>query len=298
MQIRTDIASEIRDRKMKEYSVKNEGRLDGVICLEEETDEITKTRIDIVSSEGERIIGKPCGAYITLDISRARRLGAQGFVKTADLIASELAGLIKGGSVLAVGLGNADMTADALGPSAAKRIIATRHIKEREEVLFGKAGFGDVAVLIPGVLAETGMEAAVQIENAVRELDIDNVILIDSLASGNISALNNTVQITDTGICPGSGVGNDRGEISKKTLGVNTVAIGVPTIVDTATLILSAYGDEALPDCARSAADRARGCYVCSKDAGRAVYELGKTIGYAVNKLCHKDIPYDEMAYM
>lgn len=299
MLFRTDIAEEIRDEKMKGYSKDHKGEIDGIAYKQKAVDGIRVTEIKVISPKGERAIGKPMGTYITVDTSGIWRHSDKGFAACTEVIARKLSDLIPcADTVLAVGLGNLQITADALGPRTAEKIIATRHIKDKTPLLFSSLGLGNVAVLTPGVLAQTGIDAMAQIKAACREVKPSVVILVDSLASRSTDALNKTVQITDTGISPGSGVGNDRGEISEKTLGVPTVALGVPTIVDAATIIASAFEDARIPAAAAAAMERCKGCYVCAKDQDRAVSELGRLIGFALNRFCHRELSLSEMAYI
>ncbi len=297
MGIRTDLASELYEGYMKKYAVTHKGEPDGVKMTEKRKNGVSVTDITVENDNGAEAIGRPKGRYVTVDVGRIWQANAEKFKHSADIIAETILSMSpKKASTLVVGLGNRSVTADAVGPSAAAHVIATRHIKEKEKTVYDSAGFGDVAVITPGVLAETGYEAAEQIKAAVRALAPERIIIIDALAARKLSTLESTVQITDTGICPGSGVGNDRGELSKKVLGVEVISIGVPTIVDTATLILDMFGENG-DDNVKAALMKAEGCYVCPKDTDKAVEELSRLIGYAVNKACHRFISYEEMAF-
>lgn len=298
MNIRTDLAAEMREEYMKKYAVKHKGEPDGVKFTEKRKNGVNVTEITVENENGAAAIGKPQGRYVTVGVGKIWQADADKFRAAADIIAETVDALSeRSSSTLVVGLGNRYVTADAVGPCAASHVIATRHIKEKEKTVYDAAGFGDVAVIVPGVLSQTGYEAAEQIKAAAGVLHPDRIIIIDSLAARNISTLETTVQITDAGICPGSGVGNDRGELSEKVLGVNVVSIGVPTIVDTATLILDMFPDGENNIEVKAAAEKASGCYVCPKDTDKAVEEMSRLIGYAVNKACHRMITYEEMAF-
>lgn len=295
---RTDLASELREEYMKKYAVSHKGEPDGIKFTEKRRNGVGVTEITVENEKGAVSIGKPVGRYITVNVGKIWQADADKFKNSADIIAETIVSLSRGkASTLVVGLGNRFVTADAIGPCAASHVIATRHIKEKEKTVYDAAGFGDVAVITPGVLAQTGYEASEQIKAAAGTLKPERIIIIDALAAKSLSVLETTVQITDTGICPGSGVGNDRGELSEKVLGTEVISIGVPTIVDTATLILDMFGEYEDGGAVIAAAEKASGCYVCPKDTDKAVEEMSRLIGYAVNKACHRMITYEEMAF-
>ena len=141
-------------------------------------------------------------------------------------------------SVLVVGLGNRAVTPDSLGPRVADNLSITRHIlKEYGKFAFGKEGVNSVSSIVPGVMAQTGMESMEIVAGVVKETKPDFVIAVDALAARNTKRLNRTIQVTDTGINPGSGVGNHRHGLNEKSLGVPVIAIGIPTVVDAATIV-------------------------------------------------------------
>ena len=284
MYFRSDMAKEVHDMVMKEYSKEHEGCPDGIRY----TEHGKVCTVEIFNENGAKLLGKPVGKYVTVNVGKIWETDADNFKKCADT----LSGVIKSmaqtdGCVLTAGLGNEYVTADALGPLAVKHIIATHHIKNAD--IFVKSGFGDCAALSPGVLSQTGIDATEQIKAAAERVRPCLIIIIDSLAAAGIETLSTSVQITDTGISPGSGVGNDRGELSEKTLGVPVTAIGVPTVIDASAL---------LPDGSDSEYKKLKGCYVCPKDSDRSVAELARLIGYSVNRVCHPCLPYDDMAYI
>lgn len=143
-------------------------------------------------------------------------------------------------SVLIAGLGNAELTADAVGPCTVRRMHATRHLRTHEGKLYRSLGCASVTTLAPGVLGQTGIETLEQLQGAVRCVAPDLVVIVDALAAGNFARLASTVQITDTGIAPGSGVGNRRDRIDSTSLGVPVISMGVPTVVDSSTLVWDA----------------------------------------------------------
>ncbi len=286
---------------MKEYSKEHKGEPDGIKYEIKNNGGFEVQTVEITDERGVKILGKPVGKYITLDTGRLWTTDFFKFKKAADRLAEIISKFANAeSSVLVVGLGNRYITPDAIGPLAVHNVIATRHIMNHDGSVYDTEGLGDICAMIPGVLSETGIEASEQIKGVVQRVKPDVVIVIDALAAKDIDTLASTVQITDTGICPGSGVGNDRGEISSKTLGVPTVALGVPTIVDTATLVwntLEQYSENA-EQAFGSVKDSLKSCYVSVKDADDAVNEMARLIGFAINKAFHNVLSYEEMMYM
>lgn len=236
MNFRTDLALEKRENLAT-------GEIDGVIFEKEERKGVEITTITVTNENGERALGKPIGKYVTLEVT--------AFTKNADLsdgrievLSEELLKLLpKEGTVLAAGLGNESITPDALGPRCISLLLATRHIKKELAKSLGLMPLRPVAGIVPGVLGKTGIETAEIIEAVAKKIKPCALVVIDALASRRLSRLGTTVQLTDTGISPGSGVGNTRTEISAKTLGIPVVAIGVPTVVDGATLAFDLLED-------------------------------------------------------
>ncbi len=236
MNFRTDLALERR-----EYIKEKE--IDGIICNEETVKNTKITKISVINRNGEKLLGKPLGKYITVEVD--------SFLKNPDLsddiidvLANEISSLLpKSGSVLVVGLGNEEITPDALGPRCASLLLATRHINGEFAKSIGLGDLRSTAGISPGVLGKTGIETAEIIEAVAKKINPDAVIVIDALASRRLARLGNTVQMTDSGISPGSGVGNRRSAINKETLGVPVVAVGVPTVVDGVTMALDLLED-------------------------------------------------------
>lgn len=219
--MRTDLALETREQ----YEQDNV-EISGVILREREAygGAIKITTVIIENEHGERAMKKPKGNYITIEAMGLRELYEQEREQITGILKNELGKLIslkKGQKVLIVGLGNRDATPDALGP----RVI--------KEIEIGE----NIYAIAPGVMAQTGMETAEYIHALVKEMCPDIIIAVDALAARNVNRLNTTIQISDTGICPGSGVGNHRKEISNRTLGMPVISIGVPTVVDAATIV-------------------------------------------------------------
>lgn len=290
MYFRTDMAKECLDRVMSGYAKEHEGEPDGIRYTEKKYGKTTVSTVEIYNEAGAELLSKPVGKYVTVNVGRLWEADAETFVRCADIISSVINSLRqkKDGCVLVAGVGNRYVTADALGPYAVKYVTATHHVSAAGTLM--DSGLGDAAVISPGVLSQTGIEAAEQIKAAAKVVSPSLIIVIDALAAAGIETLSTSVQITDTGISPGSGVGNDRGELSRRTLGAQVIAVGVPTVIDAAAL---------LPDgCGEREYKRLKGCYVCPKDSDRSVLELAHLIGCAVNRVCHKDLSYEDMAYI
>jgi spore protease len=191
------------------------------------------TKIEIKSDEQSRISGKPKGVYLNIEVGNIATgaIGSEGVAETLSRLLSSL--LPEFSKVLFVGLGNPHLTADALGPKTAEGVLATRHIERHFAESIGLKGLRSVAVMAPGVLGQTGMEAAEIVRAAIKTVEPDAVIVVDALAAADVSRLGKTVQMNNFGIAPGSGVGNRRKELSCRTLGVPTVALGIPTVAAT-----------------------------------------------------------------
>ena len=226
MGLRTDIAAEAST----DY-----GELEGVTVTERRSEDVTVTETVISTAEAAEKLGKKQGRYVTLELSGLKS-GDIDEEDAAHLIAQELAPMLVDGTVLVAGLGNRRMTPDALGPRCADGVLATRHIASALEKFAGITDTRPVSVIATDVLGRTGIEAQELIRGAVAQVAPSLVIAVDALCSLSTARLGTTVQISDTGIAPGSGVGNRRGELSRETLGVPVIAVGVPTVVDAATV--------------------------------------------------------------
>lgn len=229
MNFRTDLALERQEIVGKE-------KVTGVISETEEKDCVRITRIQIKTEEAAEQLSKPVGNYVTVEVppfSTDAEIFDERFTVLTEVIKDMLP---KKGTVLVVGLGNISITPDALGPKSASFILATRHISDELKKAIGFEKMRSVASLSPGVLGQTGIETGEIIKGVVDRIKPSAVITIDALASRNLSRLGCTVQLADTGISPGSGVGNARKRLDEKTLGVKVISLGVPTVVDGATL--------------------------------------------------------------
>lgn len=232
---RTDIAAEAC--QLWRESAGDKSKLPGVIAGTERRRGFGLERVEIVNDRGARALGKPQGRYISIDTGPLGAGAREQLSRCACLLAELLGELLKLGereTVLVCGLGNSAIAPDNIGPAAAKKIIATRHLREILPKEFG--GVRPVAVLEPGVLGTTGVESAEIVRAVAEKVKPGAIIAIDALAARNMERLCRSLQLSDSGIVPGSGVGNARCELSKNTLGVPVIALGVPTVVDAATL--------------------------------------------------------------
>ena len=235
--VRTDLALEEGER-IRESGVEIHG-----VILEEETRPetgILVTRVKIETKNGAKIMGKPIGTYVTLEAGQLGNDEEEYQQEVAKELSVQLQKLIPDPetekSVLVVGLGNRQVTADALGPRVADRLFINRHIiLEFGAAAYNRKKMNRVSCLVPGVMAQTGMESAEIVRGVVKETKPDLVLVVDALAARSTKRLNRTFQISDAGIYPGSGVGNHRNALTGESLGVPVLAIGVPTVVDAAT---------------------------------------------------------------
>ena len=237
---RTDLADERRDLYRKTNKLENE--IEGIESEEEQVNEKIKiTRVKITNEQGEQAIGKPRGNYITIDIKKINLLTDEKKEEASDTLANEIKKLIEEKiqfkeDILVVGLGNEEVTPDALGPNVIKNIEVTRHIIKYLPQYIDKNA-RPVSAIAPGVLGTTGIETLEIIKGVVENTKPKLLIVIDALASRSMDRISSTIQISNTGIVPGAGVGNTRKEISINTLGIPVIAIGIPTVVETAVVV-------------------------------------------------------------
>lgn len=236
---RTDLALERRDIYQKANKL---NQIDGVESTEEEiNDNIKVSRVKITNSKGEEALGKPIGIYVTIDVKKLKMAGEEEIQKTSEVLTDELKKIVEmhvnnQEDILIVGLGNIYVTPDALGPKVINEIDVTRHIIKYLPQ-YVEEGTRPVSAISPGVLGTTGIETVEILKGIVENIHPKLLIVIDALASRSIERISSTIQISDTGIVPGAGVGNTREEISENSLGIPVVSIGIPTVVELATLV-------------------------------------------------------------
>lgn len=273
MDFRTDLAVEQREMTAKHS--------DNVAVRQYARQNANVTEIEILNDEGAKELGKPKGKYITMEIP--------AFSHDSELLDGRLTAMTESirtllpdedGPVLVAGLGNEDVTPDALGPRTAHGIFATRHI---DRALASELGFGelrDVCAITFGVLGQTGMETAETIRGIVNTIHPAAVITVDALAARSLQRLGKTVQLTDTGITPGSGVGNSRARLDKETLGVPVIAIGVPTVVDAVTLVRDFTSEHKM---AKEKEDEAKAMMVCPREIDVTIRRAARFLALSLN---------------
>lgn len=238
-QVRTDLALEARESINDADSGLRGVRVDEYY---KEAEDIRVTKVTIETKNAAKAMGKPMGIYVTMEAPAMVEPDEDYHREISECLAEELLELLPNGdeeqSILVVGLGNREVTADALGPQVVDNLYITRHIvKEYGKAAYNCDRMNQVSALEPGVMAKTGMETAEIVKGVVAETKPDALIVIDALAARSTKRLNRTIQITNTGIQPGSGVGNHRNALSEESLGVPVIAIGIPTVVDAATIV-------------------------------------------------------------
>lgn len=312
--VRTDLALEEKER-FESDDVEIQG-----VVLEEDYDEeqeLKVTRVEIRTENGAKAMGKPVGTYLTLETPNLAIPDEETHMNISARLCGYIGELIRKNteekddlSVLVVGLGNRNVTPDALGPYVADHLSVTRHIvKEYGKYAMGVDHANLISAIVPGVMGQTGMESTEIVRGIVNEIHPDLVIAVDALAARNSKRLNRTVQIADTGIHPGSGVGNHRSGLTEETLGVHVIGIGVPTVVDAATIVndtmenfiaaletsdsLKGVGEvlrsynagEKYEFVKELIAPHLNGMFVTPKDVDEMIHHISHTISEALNML-------------
>ena len=280
---RTDLALEAKE--LWTESAEKETKLEGVRARDSLREGYQVTTVDILDEQGASSLGKPVGSYVTVQLDALARREEDAFGRAARAIAAELNGLLKlpeEATCLVVGLGNRAITPDAIGPGVADHTMVTRHLVEQAPEHFGS--FRPVAALAAGVLGTTGVESGELVKAVAEKIRPGYIIAVDALASRSMDRVCTTVQLANTGIVPGSGVGNHRAALNRETLGVPVIAVGVPTVVDAGTLaadILAEAGQEGLDP--EALAGAGEGLMVTPRDIDQRVADLVKVIGYGIN---------------
>ncbi len=277
MAIRTDLA--VEEHALWAQSAGAQTELPGVRAAQREVRGVGIHTVRILDEEGARQLHKPVGTYVTLETDPLRRREPSGFARTVQVMAAELGKLLdRTKRTLVVGLGNAAVTPDAVGPLTLRSLIVTRHLP----VLTQHGGFCDLSALEPGVLGTTGMESAETVRAVADAMQPEQIVVVDALAAAEPARICASIQLTDTGIVPGSGVGNSRAAFSRETLGAPVVAIGVPTVVDAQTLLPE--GQTCAP-----------GLIVTPRDIDARVRETAQVIGYALDLALHRGLRLEDV---
>lgn len=279
---RTDLALEAREMAAEK------GQVSGVSFEDSIRDGVLCQKVTVLNEEGSRAIGKPIGRYYTLNVDSLLRRESESFGGTVSALASVLQELLPergSGCTLVVGLGNRDITPDNIGPKSAESILVTRHLKSQAPEDFKM--LSPVAVITPGVLGTSGIESADYIKWVCDNLKPQSVIVIDALAARSMDRLCTTVQISDTGVTPGSGVGNSRSAVNSETLGVPVVAVGVPTVVDIRSLLadVNAQNISGLP----------KEMIVTPRNIDSEVVCASRLVAYAINCALHNGLTLEDI---
>lgn len=290
--IRTDLALEARELWQEDAGEQSELR--GVVANEESVLGHKVHRVEITDEEGEKALNKPRGNYITIELFGVSRREEEVFPRAIKVLSEELSKLLpKEGEILIAGLGNRGITSDAVGTETVSKIMVTRHLIEKLPEYF--ASFRPVSAIAPGVLGMTGVESREVISGVAERIKPECIIVIDALASRNAHRLCNTIQITDTGIVPGSGVGNSRAAINRETMGVPVIAIGVPTVVDISSVIYDIEKESGTVFSKRIMEEYGKSLMVTPKEIDTNITDVAKIIGYGINRALQPNISIQDM---
>ncbi len=273
-QIRTDLALEIKE------SLPDEDIIEGVEVTNRnyKNGNIKETIIKITNAKGAIIIGKPIGTYITVESPMLRDVDTDIYEPMVGILHKILKKLVGDkNKIMVVGLGNREVTPDSLGPKVIDNLYITRHLIKEGIVKNVK----EVSAICPGVMAQTGMETQALLKSLCRDIRPDMVIVVDALAACEASRLNSTIQICDTGISPGSGVGNNRSKINEETIGAKVIAVGVPTVISMSALMNQFNVD------AFDISPELSTMFVTPKNIDESVKRVSFTISEAINRFFH-----------
>lgn len=291
MEIRTDLALEARemiDEKCSKRMDERDALPDGMQVTTRETEYILITDIEIETDEASKVIGKKKGRYITLELKNPLLDTNELQENTCKSLAEEIKHFlellgISEPKIMVAGLGNRNITADSLGPKVTDKIVVTRHVKNMKDIDIDER-LGNICAIAPGVMGITGIETGEIIKGMLKTVKPDILLVIDALASRKTSRVNATIQISDSGIVPGSGVGNHRMELSKEVLGIPVLAIGVPTVVDAATLVKDILGTEEKPEIKEDYGNM----IVTPKNIDIAIERMSDVISAGINMATHQ----------
>ncbi len=272
------------------------GALSGAEYRVDDRSGFSVSRLLIRTDEAAEQLGQPRGCYVAFECGRLNKLSDERRERLSHLLAGELRGTARrlsgkeaDGSfgVLVAGLGNAELTADAIGPKTVRYLTATRHLREHEGQLYRRLGCSSLSAIAPGVLGQTGIETLELLRGAVKYVRPDLVIVVDALAARSCERLAATVQVTDAGIRPGSGVGNRRAAINSQSLGVPVVALGVPTVVNSATLVYDALREAGIDEQSESlkrVLESGKSFFVSPKESDVITEDVARILSAAISR--------------
>lgn len=273
--VRTDLAVEAHELSQREAV-----KIDGVRVTKTEHGHITKNVVDILDENGAEALGKKKGRYITIEAPDLKH-SLDDYETVCKMLSEELRTLAgESRLTLVAGLGNRDITPDALGQEVVSQIIVTKHMKEKMPGVLPE-NYGDVCAVAPGVMGTTGIETVDIIKGVADMVKPDLIIAVDALAGADMNRVCSTVQIADTGIQPGAGVGNNRAGLNEETLGVKVIAVGVPTVIAAEVLTGENGADEPL--------------MVTTKDIDLVIRRMSKTVANGINMALHKDLTFRDI---
>ena len=285
IQSATDLALE----SAQLWREQNPGELPGVRSRELHCKGFPVTEVEVLNEEGERAVGKPAGHYRTLELGSRQGRSADYFPRLVEALAEELRSLLalkEGESVLVVGLGNRNVTPDAVGPWAVEQTVVTRHLVSARPEQFGQ--FRPVSAVATGVLGTTGVESGELVRALCGQLHPAAVVAVDALAARSAQRLCTTIQLADTGIVPGSGVGNARFALTEEALGTRVIAVGVPTVVRGAVLCANLGGT-------REEQEALGELFVTPKDIDDTASELSRAIGWGLSLALQEDLTLEDV---
>ena len=273
--VRTDLAVEAHELSQREAV-----KIDGVRVTKTEHGHITKNVVDILDENGAEALGKKKGRYITIEAPDLKH-SLDDYETVCKMLSEELRALAgESRLTLVAGLGNRDITPDALGQEVVSQIIVTKHMKEKMPGVLPE-NYGDVCAVAPGVMGTTGIETVDIIKGVADMVKPDLIIAVDALAGADMNRVCSTVQIADTGIQPGAGVGNNRAGLNEETLGVKVIAVGVPTVIAAEVLTGESGSDEPL--------------MVTTKDIDLVIRRMSKTVANGINMALHRDLTFRDI---
>ena len=282
---RTDLAMEARE--LWRENAGETTKLHGVKAREHTAKGITTTVVEILDQRGVRALGKPEGTYVTVELERNLLREPIGFHRAAAKLGKELSAMVpKSGSVLVVGLGNEAVTPDAIGPQCLRHLVVTRHLGSSFPQL------RPVSAIAPGVLGVTGLESVEVVRGVVERAKPCCVVVVDALAARKMERLCCTVQLADTGITPGSGVGNSRACFDRETLGVPVVAVGVPTVVTVSTLLEDVFAENSR----KNNYYHDSSMVITPKDIDARVAKIARFLGYGLSLGLHRSLSVEDVS--